>query len=60
VEIYYDPEDLEINGVYGSMENWREILLPLLGMKGKGKVYVAETIRRRIPKSRPKRARKAA
>jgi hypothetical protein len=60
VEIYYDPEGLEINGVNGSMENWREILLPLLGMKRKGKVFVAEKIPRGIPKSRPKRARKAA
>jgi len=30
VEIYYDEESLEINGVNGSLENWREILLPLL------------------------------
>jgi hypothetical protein len=60
VEIYYDPEDLEINGVYGSLENWREILLPLLGMKRKGNVFVAEAIQRPVPKSRPKRARNAA
>ena len=33
VEIFYDKEDLEINGVNGSIENWREILLPLLGVK---------------------------
>ena len=30
VHIYYNDEDLEINGVIGSLENWREILLPLL------------------------------
>ncbi len=30
VEIYYDNEGLEINGVLGSLENWRQILLPLL------------------------------
>jgi hypothetical protein len=30
VEIYYDEDALEINGVNGSIENWREILLPLL------------------------------
>ncbi|MDP9254547.1 MAG: hypothetical protein M3O66_06390 [Verrucomicrobiota bacterium] len=32
VEIYYGPdgEDLEIAGVLASVENWREILLPLL------------------------------
>jgi hypothetical protein len=33
VEIYYDETSLEINGVMGSIENWREILLPLLGIK---------------------------
>jgi hypothetical protein len=44
VEIYYDPDGLEINGVNGSIENWREILLPLLGLKRKGKVFVAEAI----------------
>ncbi|MCX6703709.1 MAG: hypothetical protein NTV02_03420 [Candidatus Zambryskibacteria bacterium] len=33
VEIYYDEEDLEINGVIGSIENWRELLLPLLRVK---------------------------
>jgi hypothetical protein len=30
LEIYYAPECLEINGVIASVENWREILLPLL------------------------------
>ena len=30
MEIYYGDEELEINGVNGSLENWREILLPLL------------------------------
>jgi len=30
VEIYYGDEELEINGVNGSLENWRDILLPLL------------------------------
>lgn len=30
VEISYDQEGLEINGVNGSIEDWREILLPLL------------------------------
>jgi len=33
LEIYYDEEGLEINGVNGSLENWREILLPLLGIR---------------------------
>lgn len=30
VEIYYSKDTLEINGVIGSIENWREVLLPLL------------------------------
>lgn len=30
VEIYYDNDGLEINGVSASLEAWREILLPLL------------------------------
>jgi hypothetical protein len=33
VEIYYGGGTLEINGVHGSVENWREILLPLLESK---------------------------
>jgi hypothetical protein len=35
VVIYHDRDgkDLEINGVIGSVENWREILLPLLTRK---------------------------
>jgi hypothetical protein len=28
-----DGDTLEINGVFGSVENWREILLPLLEWK---------------------------
>ncbi|MBM3710394.1 MAG: hypothetical protein FJW61_08245 [Actinobacteria bacterium] len=32
LEIYYDKTGLEINGVYGSIEDWREILLPLLNI----------------------------
>ena len=36
LEIYYDEEGLEINGVNGSIEDWREILLPLLRIEKKG------------------------
>lgn len=32
VEVFYDNESLEINGVQGSIQNWRKILLPLLGL----------------------------
>jgi hypothetical protein len=30
VEVHYGGGTLEINGVMGSVEDWREILLPLL------------------------------
>ena len=36
LEIYYGGGTLEINGVLGSVENWREVLLPLLKMTTKG------------------------
>ena len=29
IEIHYAPDGLEINGVNGTIEDWREILLPL-------------------------------
>ena len=30
LEIYYAKDSLEINGVFATVENWRELLLPLL------------------------------
>ena len=30
LEVYYDPEGLEIGGVNGAIDDWREILVPLL------------------------------
>lgn len=30
LEIYYSKDGLEIGGVNGAMDDWREILLPLL------------------------------
>ena len=30
LDIYYDEDGLEINGVNGTLEDWKEILLPLL------------------------------
>src|SRR3990172_6309553 len=32
-EVYYGEDSLEINGVMGAVENWRELLLPMLEMK---------------------------
>lgn len=39
-KIYYGPEgeDLEIAGVLASVENWREILLPLLQNRSRRKL----------------------
>ena len=54
-EIYYGPqgEDLEIAGVLASVENWREILLPLLKKASRPKLlyrpledYLAERAKR--------------
>lgn len=36
LEVYYGGDSLEINGVMGSVENWRELLLPLLNMELRG------------------------
>lgn len=44
LEIYCGGGTVEINGVLGSVENWREVLLPLLKM-------------RRIPQRRRRRQR---
>jgi hypothetical protein len=35
LEIHYAEDGLEIGGVNGAVEDWREILLPLLQIKGK-------------------------
>ena len=35
LDIFYDEEGLEIRGVHGSVENWREILFPLLAPKAR-------------------------
>ena len=40
VEIYYDEDGLEIGGVNGAIEDWREILLPLLLIERKGSTFI--------------------
>jgi hypothetical protein len=37
LEIYYAEDGLEIGGVNGAIEDWRELLLPLLVIKREGK-----------------------
>lgn len=39
LEIHYDEYGLEINGVNGAIEDWREILLPLLLIEKKGSIF---------------------
>jgi hypothetical protein len=36
LEVYYSDDGLEIGGVNGAIEDWREILLPLLLIEHKG------------------------
>ena len=40
VEIYHADDGLEINGVNGAIEDWREILLPLLLIEQDGDRFV--------------------
>ena len=41
LEIYYDDEGLEVNGVNGSISDWREIFLSLLRIEQKGNKLIA-------------------
>ncbi len=41
LEIYYAGDGLEIGGVNGAIDDWREILLPLLLIERKGAALVA-------------------
>jgi hypothetical protein len=36
LEIYYAEDGLEINGVNGAIQDWRDLLLPLLRIEQKG------------------------
>jgi len=36
LEVYYSDDGLEIGGVNGAIDDWREILLPLLMIEQKG------------------------
>jgi hypothetical protein len=40
LEIYYAEDGLEIGGVNGAIEDWREILLPLLLVERKEKRFL--------------------
>ncbi len=40
LQIYYADDGLEIGGVNGALEDWREILLPLLLIERRGNRFV--------------------
>lgn len=40
LEIFYSDDGLEVNGVNGAIDDWREILLPLLKIEKKGNKYI--------------------
>ena len=44
VEIYYGDDGLEINGINGSIEDWRNILLPLLLIERNGNNILSSTV----------------
>lgn len=54
LDVYYGGDSLEINGVMGSVKNWRELLLPLLNMRLPGQEA------RRVRSSRTAKAKTAA
>ena len=66
LEVYYSEDDLEIGGVNGAIDDWREILLPLLmiqrrnehfvDVRQRSKVTVKKSLQRRAPRSRPARS----
>jgi hypothetical protein len=53
LEIHYAEDGLEIGGVNGTLEDWREILLPLLLIERKGARFVDVS---RKPKGAAKKA----
>ena len=46
LEIYYSDDGLEIGGVNGAIEDWREILFPLLLIEQKGDKLIDRRIMR--------------
>jgi len=40
LEIYYSDDGLEINGVNGAIDDWREILFPLLLIEKDGDFFI--------------------
>lgn len=46
LEIYYGDDGLEIGGVNGAIEDWRDILLPLLLIEKRGSKLIAKKAQR--------------
>ena len=57
VEIHYADDGLEINGVNGTIEDWREILLPLLLIEQHGERFVDQ--QRQRPSQPPSKTNQA-
>lgn len=51
LEIYYAPDGLEIGGVNGAIDDWREILLPLLFTEQNGKKRKKDSARHRLQRT---------
>lgn len=47
LQIYYAEDGLEIGGVNGAIEDWREILLPLLLIERRGGQFMDVSLKRR-------------
>ena len=56
LEVYYGGDSLEINGVIGSVENWRELLVPLLNMTLPGQEPSAKRSRGNPVARKPRRS----
>ena len=59
LQVYYADDGLEIGGVNGTIEAWREILLPLLLIEQKGRKFRARIKPRemRVPTSKSSQRR---
>jgi len=44
LEIYYSNDGLEIGGVNGAIEDWRDILLPLLLIERRGEKLILKKV----------------
>jgi len=57
LEIHYADDGMEIGGVNGSIEDWREILLPLLYIEQKNRNFRDRMKKKKVPTSFSSRRR---